>query len=109
MSDTLWQNTYNALNSLNFEEQLGYWHAVSDELFYEVVNIPLHSLPIHVVIDAQVVEEYIYLGPYDGQFYRPGAHQERRVDTTNELEPPTVRDATRRCPTVYPSFIPERP
>ncbi len=68
VSDTAWQNTYNALNSLNFEEQLGHWHAVSDELFYEVASIPLHTLSVQVVIDPEVVEEYIYLGPYGGQF-----------------------------------------
>ncbi len=68
VSDTAWQNTFNALNSLNFEEQLGYWHAVSDELFYEVASIPLHTLSVQVVIDPEVVEEYIYLGPYGGQF-----------------------------------------
>ena len=68
VSDTVWQNTFNALNSLNFEEQLGYWHAVSDELFYEVATIPLHTLSVQVVIDPEVVEEYIYLGPYGGQF-----------------------------------------
>ena len=68
VSDTVWQNTYNALNSLNFEEQLGHWHAVSDELFYEVASIPLHTLSVQVVIDPEVVEEYIYLGPYGGQF-----------------------------------------
>ena len=68
VSDSAWENTYNALNSLNFEEQLGYWHAVSDELFYEVASIPLHTLSVQVVIDPEVVEEYIYLGPYGGQF-----------------------------------------
>ena len=68
VSDTAWQNTFNALNSLNFEEQLGHWHAVSDELFYEVASIPLHTLSVQVVIDPEVVEEYIYLGPYGGQF-----------------------------------------
>ncbi len=68
VSDTVWQNTYNALNSLNFEEQLGHWHAVSDELFYEVATIPLHTLSVQVVIDPEVVQEYIYLGPYGGQF-----------------------------------------
>ena len=68
VSDTVWQNTFNALNSLNFEEQLGHWHAVSDELFYEVASIPLHTLSVQVVIDPEVVEEYIYLGPYGGQF-----------------------------------------
>jgi ABC-type transport system substrate-binding protein len=68
VSDTVWQNTYNALNSLDFDEQLGYWHAVSDELFYDVVSIPLHTLSVQVVIDPEVVEEYIYLGPYGGQF-----------------------------------------
>ncbi len=68
VSDTAWENTYNALNSLNFEEQLGHWHAVSDELFYEVASIPLHTLSVQVVIDPEVVEEYVYLGPYGGQF-----------------------------------------
>ena len=68
VSDTAWQNTYNALNSLNFEEQLGHWHAVTDELFYDVVSIPLHTLSVQVVIDPEVVAEYAYLGPYGGQF-----------------------------------------
>ena len=68
VSDTVWENTYKALNSLTFEEQLVYWHAVSDELFYEVATIPLHTLSVQVVIDPEVVEEYIYLGPYGGQF-----------------------------------------
>ena len=68
VSDTAWENTHKALNSLNFEEQLEHWHAVSDELFYEVASIPLHTLSVQVVIDPEVVEEYIYLGPYGGQF-----------------------------------------
>lgn len=68
VSDTVWQNTFNALNSLDFDEQLGHWHAVSDELFYEVATIPLHTLSVQVVIDPEVVAEYIYLGPYGGQF-----------------------------------------
>ena len=37
-------------------------------LFYEVASIPLHTLSVQVVIDPEVVEEYIYLGPYGGQF-----------------------------------------
>jgi len=41
---------------------------VSDELFYEVASIPLHTLSVQVVIDPEVVSEYIYLGPYGGQF-----------------------------------------
>ena len=68
VSDTAWENTYKALNSLKFDEQLGHWHAVSDELFYEVASIPLHTLSVQVIIDPEVVEEYIYLGPYGGQF-----------------------------------------
>ena len=68
LSDTVWENTYKALNSLTFEEQLGHWHAVSDELFYEVASIPLHTLSVQVVIDPETVEEYIFLGPYGGQF-----------------------------------------
>ena len=68
VSDTAWENTYKALNSLSFEEQLGHWHAVSDELFYNVVSMPLHTLSVQVVIDPEVVEEYAYLGPYGGQF-----------------------------------------
>jgi peptide/nickel transport system substrate-binding protein len=68
VSDTAWENTYQALNSLSFEEQLGHWHAVTDELFYNVVSIPLHTLSVQVVIDPEVVEEYAYLGPYGGQF-----------------------------------------
>ena len=68
VSDTVWENTYKALNSLTFDEQLGHWHAVSDELFYEVASIPLHTLSVQVVIDPEVVAEYIFLGPYGGQF-----------------------------------------
>ncbi len=35
---------------------------------YEVASIPLHTLSVQVVIDPEVVAEYIFIGPYGGQF-----------------------------------------
>jgi peptide/nickel transport system substrate-binding protein len=67
-SDDIQENKNKALRALNEADATVDWQKVSDEIFYEVGTIPGWTLPVSAVVDPDVVAEYIFLGPNNGNY-----------------------------------------
>ena len=67
-SDDIQENKNKALRALNEADATADWQKVSDEIFYEVGTIPGWTLPVSAVVDPDVVAEYIFLGPNNGNY-----------------------------------------
>ena len=67
-SDSIQENKNKALRALNEADATADWQKVSDEIFYEVGTIPGWTLPVSAVVDPDVVAEYIFLGPNNGNY-----------------------------------------
>lgn len=67
-SDNIQENKNKALRALNEADATSDWQKVSDEIFYEVGTIPGWTLPVSAVVDPDVVAEYIFLGPNNGNY-----------------------------------------
>ncbi len=67
-SDDIQENKNKALRALNEADATADWQKVSDEIFYEVGTIPGWTLPVSAVVDPEVVAEYIFLGPNNGNY-----------------------------------------
>lgn len=67
-SDTLTANRDKALFATSAEEQAMFWQLTADEVFYQVGGVPLVTLKAEAVINPDVVEEYVFLGPNHGVF-----------------------------------------
>lgn len=67
-SDDIQENKNKALRALNEADATTDWLKVSDEIFYEVGTIPGWTLPVSAVVDPNVVAEYIFLGPNNGNY-----------------------------------------
>ncbi len=67
-SDDIQENKNKALRALNEADATTDWQKVSDEIFYEVGTIPGWTLPVSAVVDPDVVAEYIFLGPNNGNY-----------------------------------------
>ena len=67
-SDDIQENKNKALRALNEADATSDWQKVSDEIFYEVGTIPGWTLPVSATVDPDVVAEYIFLGPNNGNY-----------------------------------------
>ncbi len=67
-SDDIQENKNKALRALNEADATTDWQKVSDEIFYEAATIPGWTLPVSAVVDPDVVAEYIFLGPNNGNY-----------------------------------------
>ena len=67
-SDNIQENKNKALRALNEAEATADWQKVSDEIFYEVATIPGWTLPVSATVDPEVIAEYIFLGPNNGNY-----------------------------------------
>ena len=67
-SDDIQVNKNKALRALNEADATADWQKVSDELFYEVTTIPGWTLPVSATVNPDVVAEYIFLGPNNGNY-----------------------------------------
>ncbi|MDE2683414.1 MAG: ABC transporter substrate-binding protein [Chloroflexota bacterium] len=67
-SDDIQENKNKALRALNEADATADWQKVSDEIFYEAGTIPGWTLPVSAVVDPDVVAEYIFLGPNNGNY-----------------------------------------
>ncbi len=61
-----WKNQ--ALRALNEDDATDTWQKVSDQIFYDVATIPGWTLPVSATVDPDVVAEYIFLGPNNGNY-----------------------------------------
>ncbi len=61
-----WKNQ--ALRALNEADATETWQKVSDQIFYDVATIPGWTLPVSATVDPDVVAEYIFLGPNNGNY-----------------------------------------
>ena len=67
-SDDIQENKNKALRALNEADATADWQKVSDEIFYEAATIPGWTLPVSATVDPDVVAEYIFLGPNNGNY-----------------------------------------
>ena len=67
-SDDIQENKNAALRALNEADATASWQKVSDEIFYAAGTIPGWTLPVSAVVDPDVVAEYIFLGPNNGNY-----------------------------------------
>ncbi len=67
-SDDIQENKNKALRALNEADATADWQKVSNEIFYEVGTIPGWTLPVSATVDPDVVAEYIFLGPNNGNY-----------------------------------------
>ena len=67
-SDDIQVNKNKALRALNEADATADWQKVSDELFYQVTTIPGWTLPVSATVNPDVVAEYIFLGPNNGNY-----------------------------------------
>ena len=67
-SDDIQENKNRALRALNEADATADWQKVSDEIFYEAATIPGWTLPVSATVDPDVVAEYIFLGPNNGNY-----------------------------------------
>ena len=67
-SDDIQENKNKALRALNEADATTDWQKVSDEIFYAAGTIPGWTLPVSAVVDPDVVAEYIFLGPNNGNY-----------------------------------------
>ena len=67
-SDDIQENKNKALRALNEADATADWQKVSDEIFYSAGTIPGWTLPVSAVVDPDVVAEYIFLGPNNGNY-----------------------------------------
>ena len=67
-SDDIQVNKNKALRALNEADATSDWQKVSDELFYQVTTIPGWTLPVSATVNPDVVAEYIFLGPNNGNY-----------------------------------------
>ena len=67
-SDAITEKKALALASLSQSDADALWVDVSDEIFYEVGTMPGWSLPVNAVVDPNVVQEYVFLGPNGGNY-----------------------------------------
>ncbi len=67
-SDDIQENKNKALRALNEADATADWQKVSDEIFYAAGTIPGWTLPVSAVVDPDVVAEYIFLGPNNGNY-----------------------------------------
>ena len=67
-SDDIQENKNKALRALNEADATADWQKVSDEIFYAAGSIPGWTLPVSAVVDPDVVAEYIFLGPNNGNY-----------------------------------------
>ncbi|MCH8349727.1 MAG: hypothetical protein IIB29_05685 [Chloroflexi bacterium] len=68
VTDTITENKNIALNTTDPKVASSRWKAVADELYFEVLTMPLFTLPVQAVIDPEVISEYIFLGPPGGSY-----------------------------------------
>ena len=67
-SDDIQENKNKALRALNEADATADWQKVSDEIFYQVGTIPGWTLPVSATVDPDVVAEYRFLGPNNGNY-----------------------------------------
>ncbi len=67
-SDDIQENKNKALRALNESEATALWQKVTDEIFYNSGTIPGWTLPVSATVDPNVVAEYIFLGPNNGNY-----------------------------------------
>ena len=67
-SDDIQENKNKALRALNEADATADWQKVSDELFYEVTTIPGWTLPVSATVNPDVVDDYVFLGPNNGNY-----------------------------------------
>ena len=67
-SDDIQETKNKALRALNEVDALGNWQKVTDEIFYQSGTIPGWTLPVSATVNPDVVAEYIFLGPNNGNY-----------------------------------------
>ena len=67
-SDDIRENKDKALHAVNEVDAAERWQAIADELFYQSATIPGWTLRANAVIDPDVVDEYVFLGPNNGNY-----------------------------------------
>ena len=89
-SDDIQENKNKALRALNEADATADWQKVSDEIFYEVATIPGWTLPVSATVDPDVVAEYRFLGPNNGNYvyleYVKGVRGVRRRESRHRQD-----------------------
>ena len=67
-SDDIQETKNLALRALNEADALDNWQKVTDEIFYQSGTIPGWTLPVSATVNPDVVAEYIFLGPNNGNY-----------------------------------------
>ena len=67
-SDDIQETKNKALRALNEADALDNWQKVTDEIFYQSGTIPGWTLPVSATVNPDVVAEYIFLGPNNGNY-----------------------------------------
>ena len=67
-SDDIQEHKNKALRALNEADAVEDWQKVTDEIFYQSGTIPGWTLPVSAVVNPDVVAEYIFLGPNNGNY-----------------------------------------
>ena len=67
-SDDIQETKNRALRALNEADALVDWQKVTDEIFYQSGTIPGWTLPVSATVNPDVVAEYIFLGPNNGNY-----------------------------------------
>ena len=65
---TIQETKNRALRALNEADALVDWQKVTDEIFYQSGTIPGWTLPVSATVNPDVVAEYIFLGPNNGNY-----------------------------------------
>jgi hypothetical protein len=56
------------LRALNEADATEDWQKVTDEIYYQSGSIPGWTLPVSAVVNPDVIAEYIFLGPNNGNY-----------------------------------------
>ena len=67
-SDDIQETKNKALRALNEADALDNWQKVTDEIFYQSGTIPGWTLPVSATVNPDVIAEYIFLGPNNGNY-----------------------------------------
>ena len=67
-SDDIQETKNRALRALNEADAVSDWQKVTDEIFYQSGTIPGWTLPVSAVVNPDVIAEYIFLGPNNGNY-----------------------------------------
>jgi ABC-type transport system substrate-binding protein len=67
-SDDIQETKNRALRALNESDATADWQKVTDEIFYQSGTIPGWTLPVSAVVNPDVIAEYIFLGPNNGNY-----------------------------------------